>query len=90
MKNVIRIRTIISLFVLVLFVIVFISGIGLDLAPSCRIARQIGWNFLGFDKESLEKIHTLLGYLISGLIIIHLLLNYKMLISEIKILLGRR
>jgi cytochrome b561 len=74
----------------VIFVVIFISGIGLNIAPSGRTAREIGWNFLGFDKESLEMIHTLCGYLMSGLIIIHLLLNYKMLISEIKILLKKR
>ena len=75
MKNLVKIRAIVSLFLIVLFIVVFISGIGLNLAPSGRIAREIGWNFLGFDKESLEMIHTLPGYLMSGLIIIHLLLK---------------
>jgi len=90
MKNLVKTRAIISLFLIVLFVVVFISGIGLHLAPSGRIAGEIGWNFLGFDKKQLEMIHTLSGYLMSGLIIIHLLLNYKMLVSEIKILIRRK
>ena len=90
MKNVIRIRAIILFFLIVLFVIVFLSGIGLDIAPSCRVAREIGWKFLGCDKDLLEKIHTWFGYVMSGFIIIHLLLNCKMLNNEIKILFRRR
>ena len=90
MENLIKIRAVVSIFLMVLFVVAFISGIGLDLAPPGRIARQIGWDFLGFDKQSLKEIHGLVGYLISGLITVHLLLNYKMFASEIKILLGRK
>ena len=90
MENLIKIRAVVSIFLMVLFVVAFISGIGLDLAPPGRIARQIGWDFLGFDKQSLKEIHGLVGYLISGLITVHLLLNYKMFVSEIKILLGRK
>ena len=90
MENLIKIRAVVSIFLMVLFVVAFISGIGLDLAPPGRIARQIGWDFLGFDKQSLKEIHSLVGYLISGLITVHLLLNYKMFTSEIKILLGRK
>ena len=90
MENLIKIRAVVSIFLMVLFVVAFISGIGLDLAPPGRIARQIGWDFLGFDKQSLKEIHGLVGYLISGLITVHLLLNYKMFTSDIKILLGRK
>ena len=75
---------------IVLFVVVFLSGVGLHIAPSGRIAREIAWNLFGLDKKSLERIHTLSGYIMSGLTIIHLLLNYKMFISEINILLRRK
>ena len=84
MKKLAKIRAIISLFLIVLFVVVFITGTELHFAPCGKIAREISWNFLGFDRKTLRMIHTLSGYLMSGLIIIHLLLNYKMLISEIK------
>ena len=88
MKRLVKLRAIVSLSLVVLFAVVIISGIGLDLAPPGRIAREIGWNFLGFSKSSLRTIHSLAGYLITGLVAVHLLLNHKTLVGEIKTLLG--
>ena len=90
MENLIKFKAIVSLLLIVLFVVVFVSGVGLDLAPPGRMARQTGWNFLGFDKHSLKEIHSLAGYLASGLVTVHLLLNYKTFVSGIKTLFGRK
>ncbi|HEC75636.1 MAG TPA: DUF4405 domain-containing protein [Thermoplasmatales archaeon] len=90
MKKIVKIRVVISTFLITFFVVVFISGLGLYLAPSGRIAKESGWNFLGFDENSLEKIHTLIGFLMTGVTLIHLSLNYKMFTSEIKLLFKKR
>jgi hypothetical protein len=75
MKNIIKIRAIISSLLLVTFIIVLFTGIGLYFSPSGRIAKEINWNFLGFTKWQLENLHTVSGFIMSALIIIHLLIN---------------
>lgn len=90
MKSVVKIRAIVSLFLIILFIIVLISGVGIHVAPPCRVAREIGWKFLGFDKFTLEIIHTWSGFVMSGLIIIHLALNWKTLICEVKSLFRKK
>ncbi len=89
MMNVLKLKGIISLLLIVLFVMVVFTGIGLYFSPSGKIAKETSWNFLGFKKEQLENLHTLTGFLMSALVVVHLSLNYKMLLSEIKMLKGR-
>jgi len=89
MKNIIRIKAILSLLLLIIFIIVLFTGIGLYFSPSGRIAKEISWNFLGFDKWKLENLHTLSGFIMSALVIIHLLINYKMFLGEVKFLFRR-
>ncbi len=86
MKNLMKIRAILSSLLLIVFIIVVFTGIGLYFSPSGRIAAEISWNFLGFSKWRLENLHTLSGFIMSGLVIIHLLINYKMFLGEIKTL----
>ncbi len=74
-------RGIVSLLLVVIFIIETITGIGLYLAPSGRITRETGM---------METLHTYAGFAMVAIIIIHLLLNYKMLLNEIKILLSHR
>ena len=86
MKNTIKIRAILSLLLLITFAIVLFTGIGLYLSPSGKIAQEIGWNFFGFGKFQLENLHTLSGFGMSALVIIHLLMNYKMFLGEVQAL----
>ncbi len=79
----------VSLLLIILFFIVFVSGVGLHFAPSGRIARDVDWSFFGFSRDSLEMLHTLFGYLMSGLVVIHLFLNYKMFFNELRVLFKR-
>ncbi len=76
-------RAVISSLLLLAFVVVFISGIGLMKAPSGRIARETNWEFLGFDKTRLEQLHTLLGNFDGLLVAVHFII-YKMCSAEIK------
>ncbi len=90
MKYIIKIRAILSSLLLITFIIVLFTGIGLYFSPSGKAAREINWSFLGFDKWQLENLHTLSGFIMSALIIIHLLINYKLFLNEIKTLFKRQ
>lgn len=65
-----KIRGIVSILLGIMFLIASITGIKLFLSPKGRAA----------------TLHTAVGFLIMALATIHLILNYKMLISELKIL----
>jgi len=69
-KKVVKIRGIVSILLGVMFLIASITGIKLFLSPKGRAT----------------TLHTAAGFLIMALATIHLILNYKMLISELKIL----
>jgi len=86
MKNIIKIRAILSSLLLITFIIVLFTGIGLYFSPSGKIAKEISWTFLGFNKWQLENLHTRSGFFMSALIIIHLFINYKMFLGELKVL----
>jgi len=87
--NKLKFKAIVSSLLLITFLVVAITGIGLWLAPSGRIARLENWEFLGvFDKHRLENLHTRFGFLMVGLILIHLFLNWKMFLGELKVLFG--
>ena len=68
-------RSTISLLLLFSMVILFFSGIFLYIAPIGRIARQTGWQILGFDKVGWGVIHDLFGFFFIFLTLIHLWLN---------------
>ncbi len=84
MKNIVKIRAIFSSLLLIIFIVVTVTGIGLYFSPLGRIAKEIRWNFFGFDKWQLENLHTLFGFIMFALVIIHLSVNYKMFFCEIK------
>ena len=84
--KIVKIRGIISSLLIVIFIIIVFTSIGLYFAPSERIARETGWIFLGFNRFQLENIHTIFGFLMFGIVVIHLILNYKMFLAEIKAL----
>ncbi|MCL0032784.1 DUF4405 domain-containing protein [Peptococcaceae bacterium] len=80
----IKLKAIISTALIVLFVLVLITGIGLYLSPSGQVAKEINWSFLGFNKWELGEIHVTCSFIMAGLILLHLFLNFKMFLSEIK------
>ncbi len=82
--NLSKVRPIVSLLLIVLFTIVFISGIGLYIAPYGRVAIQTGWTFFGLNKWELEKIHTLSGFISIILVLVHFVINRKLFFAELK------
>ena len=88
--KIVKTRAIISLGLLITFTMVFISGLGLYFAPNGRIARETNWKFILFEKGQLEDIHTITAFIMTGLIIIHFIINFKMFKNELKILFSRK
>ncbi len=86
MIKIIKVKAILSSLLLITFIIVFFTGLGLYFAPSGRIAKTISWSFIGFDKWQLEKLHTISGFIMSGLVMIHFFINSKLFFNEIKTL----
>jgi len=77
-------RPVVSLLLIIFFVISFVSGIGLYQAPNGRIAKETSWNFLGMDKWKLENIHTMSSFVMSGLVLLHIFLDYKLLLTGLR------
>ena len=76
----IRVRAILSLALLIIFIVVTFTGIGLHFSP----VKGISWTFLGLNKKQLENMHTLFGFIMSALVIFHFIVNYKLFLSELK------
>ncbi len=72
-KQLMKLRSIISILLAIMFLMASITGIKLFISP----------------KGKAIMLHTVAGFLIMALTIIHLVLNYKMFISELKILFKR-
>ena len=74
MKNkkqlVVKLRGIVSILLIIIFLVVSLTGIELFLSLRGRAT----------------MLHTVAGFLMMVLVTIHLALNYKMLVSELKIL----
>ncbi len=84
--NTSKARAITSTLLIITFIIVTITGIGLYKSLQGWLAKTTNWTFLGMDKEKLETLHTNTGFFMAALIIIHLALNYKMYLAELKTL----
>ncbi len=87
--NLIKLKAIITPILIVFFLLVLFTGIGLYLAPNGKIARETAWNFFGLTKTMLENMHTITGTIMSILAIIHLTLNHNLLTLELKKLIGK-
>ncbi len=84
------VRSIIDLLLTVTFVVLAITGIGLYLAPSGRIANSLNWTFLGLDKETLTLIHTYFGFIMIGLVAVHLIIGFRSMLVMLKSALKRK
>ncbi len=84
--KIVKWRAIISLLLFITFIIVLLTGIGLYIAPPGWFVKSNGWKFLGLGKTPLEMLHTYVGFAMSGLIVIHIVLNFKLWLNEWKTL----
>lgn len=78
-------RAFISFGLLFSFVIIFITGIILYIAPPGRVAHWVNWQLFGFSKEDWQAIHTVFSYVFAILSIFHLFtINWKVFLSYLK------
>jgi len=84
MKASALLRGIVDFLLFLVFIVVGITGIGLYLAPSGRIADAIGWTFLGLDKDTLTAVHTYLGFVMMGLVAIHLIIGFTSMVTMLR------
>ena len=61
-----------------------VSGIILYIAPTGRVARAAIWTFWGLDKDGWGAVHTILSFLFTIFAVLHIVLNWKPLISYLK------
>ena len=73
-RMMVKIRGVVSITLFVVFLVVTVTGIKMFLS----------------QHEKGTLIHTYAGFLMIILVAVHLLLNYRMLLSELKSLVGRR
>lgn len=67
------------------FIIIFLTGIVLYLAPAGRIAHWVDWKFIIFTKDEWQAIHMNFSYLFVILSIFHLFtINWKAFLSYLK------
>jgi len=64
-----------------------ITGVILYVAPRGRGSGS--WMFFGVDKHTWGDWHTYSGFIIIGLIAVHVLLNWKVFVSQLKCVFGR-
>ena len=60
------------------FIVDTISGIILYIAPPGRVAHWTNWTIWGLDKEQWVAVHTIFGYLLLIIVVIHLYFNWNM------------
>ena len=81
--NKMKFRAIISSLLLVVFIVVVFTGFGLVIAHNVGDLKN--WKFVGLlSKKQLLTMHVRFGFAMVFLIIIHLSLNWKLFIMEIK------
>ena len=63
--------------------VLLVSGIVLFVAPSSRIAKELGWNLWSLDRQGWVNLHNLMAILFSAVVAWHLGFNWKPLCNYI-------
>ncbi len=77
-------RGFISISLTLAFIILAVSGLVLYIMPSGRVAFWINWKLLGLTKEDWGAVHTIFSSIFVVLSVIHIVLNWRVLMSHIR------
>ena len=77
-------RSMVSFFLLFASLAMLVSGIVLYVAPIGRVAHSADWHLLGLDKGQWEAIHTIFGYAGALFGLVHLVLNWRVLLGYLR------
>ncbi len=80
-KSWIKWRSFVSLYLVISFFMMLISGVIMYLAPPGRIANWSNWSILGFTKKQWIAQHTLFSFLWVITVTFHLIYNWKPIVS---------
>lgn len=84
-----RPRAFVSVALLGAFLAAAIAGLALYLRPEGSLAAWAGWHFLGLDKKGWEGVHTIFVGLLFVLSAVHVVLNWRALLSHLRSRAGR-
>ncbi|NOZ73286.1 MAG: DUF4405 domain-containing protein [Chloroflexi bacterium] len=74
-------RNLASFFLTTSGIIILVSGVILYIAPPGHYAHAVDWRILGLDKGQWEALHTLFSYAAVLFAIIHIVVNWKILVN---------
>ena len=74
-------RNLSSFFLVFSSIVILVSGVVLYIAPIGRYAHSINWKFLWLEKGQWEALHTLFSYVAVIFSVIHLVVNWKVLMN---------
>ena len=77
-------RSLVSFYLLFAGIVVLVSGVVLYVSPPGRVGQITGWHLLGLDKEQWSAAHTLSCFMCAIFSVVHLLLNWKILIRYLR------
>lgn len=79
-----NIKSFTSLSLLLSSLFMLVSSWALYIAPAGRMARGLGWHFLGFNKPFWKTFHINIGVILLILLILHIYFNWAAIISHLK------
>lgn len=74
-------RAIVSILMALSMIVLLLSGFVLFVAPHGRMARELGWAFLGMDRGEWFNLHIGFGFLVIPIVLFHLMNNWHALVS---------
>jgi len=74
-------RSLVSFYLLFGGIVLLVSGVVLFIAPVGRVAHSTDWRLLGLEKGQWEAVHAISGYVSILFAVVHLVLNWKMLLN---------
>ncbi len=77
-------RGLVTLVILLSSIIVLISGVVMFVAPSGRVAREIGWTLLGLDRAQWQTLHLSFAIVFVAIGIFHLGFNWQGLLHHLR------
>lgn len=83
-KKIVNVRSFTSFLSLWTFIVLAVSGISLYFSPRGRIANWTDWSLAGLTKEGWAGLHIIVALLFLLTIIIHIYLNWNILICYMK------
>lgn len=84
MKKKFSFRAFISLYIVLSFLVMTLSGIVLYLAPPGRVANWTNWKYIGLLKSEWQSVHTIFTFLFVIAISFHLFFNWRPILVYLK------